>query len=734
MEVLRWRTHLNPVLAAALILILAVWLIILFQRQRTSRSLRQTILLLLPKVLIVLLVILAYFDPVRSVIQRPGKDKKIMVLLDTSSSMDCKDELGISRAERAGQMSEKLAEKLGPLTNVEVLHFDMDVHDGKETGPGAGQIRGTDLGKSLVSISDKADKSDYISAILLSDGGDEVIQSPRLPEVPLYITGVGSDPDSWNDLAVTDVRSPALVAESSNFEVTAEVAGRFASRDFASKVPVVQVCLEERQQDQWQVLGSEYVRLDGSKARAKFSRQAPSEPGLKEYRIRVKDIPGELSDLNNIRNFSLEVRKEILHVLFFAQELGWDFSMIRKELARDESVELTALFRISEQRFIVQGTRRQGDEKIEAGFPASKKVLDLYKCIIIGSFGSSQWQQDQLEALLEYVRDGGAVVFLGGESSYGRGGYGGTSIEPLFPWRISNTQSAFQIGRFAVSAPAAALNNETIAQTAKIISQLSSVTVESVNVEGPLKSGATTLLEASVGGRSVPLVSVQRYGQGQTMAVATNTLWKWCRDSDSLKDAYGYFWRQAVKNMMGWEEGQRFLAVKWDQEQYSPGETALATIRVAGRHDADQLRLEAKVKVGESSTPVSVEPMAGQENTFAAEMNFSKSAQYVFELNAFVESQVLESYEKKIVVGTRLNEGANLQVDHAFLDNLATQTGGRYFPETEFENLIGTIRSRILSQAVSMEIPLVEDSFVYILIFVVILVAEWIIRRRMNLL
>ncbi|MHC4363320.1 MAG: hypothetical protein ACYSTZ_10870, partial [Planctomycetota bacterium] len=97
MEVLTWRTHLHPVLAAAMILILVAWLIILFKRQRAIRSLKQTVLLLLPKVLIVLLLILAYFDPVRSVIQKPKKDKKIMVLVDSSSSMDCRDEPGVSR-------------------------------------------------------------------------------------------------------------------------------------------------------------------------------------------------------------------------------------------------------------------------------------------------------------------------------------------------------------------------------------------------------------------------------------------------------------------------------------------------------------------------------------------------------------------------------------------------------------------------------------------------------------
>ena len=734
MEVLRWRTHLHPILAAAMILILVVWLIVLFRRQRRSCSLKQTVLLLFPKVLIVLLIILAYFDPVRSVVQRPNRDKKIMVMVDTSSSMDCRDEPEISRIERAQRLTQDLAGKLRSFIDLENMDFDVEVHNAEDAKQAAEQIRGTDLGKCLVTIADQADSAGYLSAVLLTDGGDELIQTPKLPRVPLYITGIGSSPDSWNDLAVTEVTAPKLVEQGGNFEVSANILARFASKDFAAKVPVAQVRLEEKQQDQWQVRGSEFVRLENPRARAKFSLQAPPESGTNEYRITVQNIEGEISNLNNVRDFSVEVRKETLHVLFFAQELGWDFSMIRKELAREPSVELTALFRISEQRFIVQGSRQKGDEQLEAGFPSSKQVLDLYKCIIVGSFGASQWQQNQLTALLQYVRDGGAVVFLGGENSFGRGGYDQTIIEPLFPWRLSRAQSAFQIGRFGVSIPAAALGNSVIEEATRIISQSDSVSVESLNVEGPLKDGAVTLLEASSEGRYVPLVSIQRYGQGQTMAVATNTLWKWCRTSDELKDAFGYFWQETVKNMTSWEEGQRFLAIKWDQEQYNPGEKASATIRIAGRHDAEKLRLTAEMEVHGKSTPIIVEPIMGRENTFKAEMNFSRSARYRFELQAFLGEKVLESYDKTIVVGTRLNEGANLEVDHAFLNNLAAQAGGRYFQETEFENLIGTLRSRILSRVVSMEIPLIEDNYIYILIFIGILITEWIIRRRMNLL
>ncbi len=734
MEVLQWRTHLNPVLAAATILVLVAWMIILFRRQRTSRSLKQTVLLLFPKVLIVLLLILAYFDPVRSVIQKPKRDKKIMVLVDSSSSMDCRDKPGASRADRASELSESLTGQLRSYVDFETLRFDMDVHDADDTEQSAGQVRGTNLAKSLVTIAGKANDSDYLAAILLTDGGDELLSDPRLPRVPLHVASLGTSPETWNDLSITEVDAPAIVEAGGKLEVSADILARFASKEFETKVPMVRVRLEEKQQDKWQARGSEFVRFDNPKTRARFSLQAPSEPGTKQYRINVENMPGELSGLNNIREFDLEVREDTLHVLFFAQELGWDFSMIRKELAGDPSVQLTALFRVSEQRFVVQGSRQKGDEQLEAGFPKSKGVLDLFKCVIVGSFSARQWHQDQLKALLDYVRDGGAVVFLGGENSFGQGGYAGTPVEPLFPWRISNSQSAFQVGRFSVDVPAAALGNSIIAETARIIAQVESASVESVNIEGPLKSGAVTLLDASVAGRSVPLISMQRFGQGQTMAIATNTLWKWRQASTELKDAHGHFWRQTVKNMTGWEEGQRFIAVKWDQEQYNPGQSAVATIRIAGRQDAGQLNLTAETNVDGKSTPVSVEPVLGRENTFTAEMEFAKSAQYRFELQAMFGEQVLESYQKTIAVGTKLNEGANLEVDHAFLSSLASQGGGMYFPETEFESLIGTLRSQILSRVVSMEIPLIQDKCIYILIFVAILVLEWIIRRRMNLL
>ena len=753
MGILRWQTHLNPVLSAGLILGLGVWLIILYRRQRRQYSAKEAMVLVVPKILIVLLLILAYFDPVWSVMQRPDENQKVLALVDTSSSMEVEDKVEGSRGKRANGLLENLAQELrSSYIDFDTLEFDSEVRTSASSVE-PGQVRETDLGKCLVTIADKPDPaalglqtadggSNYMSVLLLTDGGDETLLNFKLPEVPVYIAGIGSDPETWNDIAIVRVEAPEVVEEQSDFEVIAEVVARCASYAFATGAERVNIRVEAKDGQDWETRDSKLVDLTGSRVRVKFILKSPSEMGTKQYRVRVETIEGELSELNNTRIFPIEVRKNTLSVLLFAQQLGWDFRQIYKELSEDSSVALTALFRVSSDRFIVRGSRQKGDENLEAGFPSEQGLLDLYKCVIIGSFPAWQWQQEQLQALVEYVREGGAVIFLGGEHSFGLGGYSRTVLEPLFPWRISAGEPELQTGQFTVNVPLSAVNHSIVSEMSRLIGRASGATIESINLTGSLRSGAINLLDASVGSRTASVVALQRFGQGQTMGVATNTLWKWTQTSDVLKQAYGHFWRQSVRNLSQWEEGERFVGVKWDKQSYRPGEQASTTIRVAGRYNPGQLHLKATLKTDESrpsegryegDIPVSIEPLMGRENTFRAEMVFSKRAEYLFEVNAYVGEKLLESYEKTLVIEPSLNEGANLEVDHAFLDDLAMRSGGAYFRETDLENLVETLRNRVMDYAVSMEIPLVQDKYIYILIFLGILMLEWTMRRKMNL-
>ena len=123
----------------------------------------------------------------------------------------------------------------------------------------------------------------------------------------------------------------------------------------------------------------------------------------------------------------------------------------------------------------------------------------------------------------------------------------------------------------------------------------------------------------------------------------------------------------------------------------------------------------------------------GSETEFNASMVFRKRGEYVFHVDAFVGEKPLESYEKTLRVGPLLNEGAKLEVDHAFLDYLATQSGGAYFRERDFGKLAETLRDRIVEQAVTVDVPLVQHNYVYIVVLLMVLAVEWTLRRKMNL-
>ena len=755
MNTLYWRAHLNPVLTAVLILVLTAWLIILFRRQRAIHSTGRVILLLAPKALIVLLLIVAYFDPVWTVFKPPDENKKIIVLIDTSSSMDVKDSQEGSRLKRSRNMLARLKGRMRSWADIETLEFDLKVHNPEKDNQTEQQVRPTDLGQCLVTLADNPDFSDCLGAVLFTDGGDEIIKSARQPGMPVYITGVGSEPEQWNDLALTEIETPTIIEEQSDFEVTADIVAYAASEgsgdnnnNFLKKDARAKVRLEERAKNGWLIRSSETAALTAGRGRVKFRVTGPKEPGTIQYRLTLEPVEDELTDLNNLRNFSIEVRKKTLHVLFYALELGWDFRQISRELARDPSVALTALFRVSKNRFVVRGERQKGDRHLEKGFPADQEILDLYKCIIVGSFPAGQWRPEQLPAMREYVKAGGTVIFLGGEYSFGRGGYTGTVIEPLFPWRIGNAEPELQRGRFPVNVPATAADLGVMSEITKLLKQTNNVTIESMNLPGTLRGGALGLMNASIGNKNVSVVAIQRFGEGRTMGVATNTLWKWARGGNRTRQAYGHFWRQAVRYLAGQEEGGRFLSIRWDQEHYSPGEQAAATIHVAGRYNPGQLHLKTSLTKKQTDPPVAagdnnddliiptktnLESTPGSDNTFDVEMVLAERGRYIFQAEAYLGEKLLERYEKTLAIGPRLNEGANLEVDHSFLDELAARNGGEYFREADFEELIDVLRSRITAGALGLEIPLVQDRYIYIVIVLSILVLEWFIRRRMNL-
>jgi len=273
--------------------------------------------------------------------------------------------------------------------------------------------------------------------------------------------------------------------------------------------------------------------------------------------------------------------------------------------------------------------------------------------------------------------------------------------------------------------------------TAAILDGVTAPVFYSVNKVGERRSGALSLMNASVGSQIVPIVALQPYGKGQTLGVATDTLWRWGRMDGDISGAFHQFWRDSIRYLAGEIEGGRFLTVKWDRKRYRPSEQAHAEIGIVGRYAEGEVYLKGSVEHAGTSQDLSIVLKDG--NDFQTEVFFTDRGDYAIKLEATRAGEPLDSYERVIRVGSNVSEGAELAVDHPFLENLAARSGGYYQREAEAEELMERLKAMLMTSADPHDTPLVSAPAlfgllpIYILLVMGVLLWEWILRRRMNI-
>ena len=731
--ILEWHLQLSPLWCAllAVVTVGCLWHVYrcMLVRVRKVRAL----LLLVPKILVLALLFVALFDPVRSVEKCRDSKSKVLALVDVSSSMAICDQPGQSRWQRARQAVQQLQRGLPDGAQLKPLEFDIQIHDRpiqSGNGPRRESVE-TDLAGCLATLGERSDISSYLAAVVISDGGDERVDNIRLPPLPCHFIGIGSDPSRWQDLAISNVDYPRQVEQGTWLTIRTDVVARIGGNHaFRSKLARVAVVLEREQNNRWQQVALRRLDLRNQRARAGFRVNIGTQTGLVRYRLQVEKLAGEIAHSNNRRLFQIAVTKKSLHVLFFSRQLGMGFKMLRHELARDPGISFTALFRVIGERFFLQGRRLAGDERLQAGFADDSKILRPYDCIIIGSFPADSWQDPQARALLNYVRQGGAVVFMGGAESFGAGGYAGSPLATLFPWQINDREGKLLPGRFPITL---APDQPITVGLDNLLTNIARLELASINQVGPLKAGASALLTTAAGQKPMAVVAVQSFGRGKVMGVATDTFWQWARQNANKREFYGRFWRQAMRNLVGQSNQSRLFTVKWDRERYRPGEQAQITVTLNNDGPSQNSRLDATLSTDREKLPVALTAAAEGKGIFIGRMFFKHRGHYLFRLVLYQGENIGDSYEKILAIAPLCTEGSNLELDAEYLQRLAAKTSAVSVHESDITPILTALKNSMPARTIRIELPLVRTGPYFLLLVLAALIGEWLLRRRYNL-
>jgi hypothetical protein len=106
---------------------------------------------------------------------------------------------------------------------------------------------------------------------------------------------------------------------------------------------------------------------------------------------------------------------------------------------------------------------------------------------------------------------------------------------------------------------------------------------------------------------------------------------------------------------------------------------------------------------------------------------------YTFHLSAYSGDTMAENYERVLPVEPLVEEGANPELKDAYLREIAKQTKGVYTDEKNLDPIRTYLREQVVSQQASVPVSLVNFWNIFPILIILLLVTEWILRRRFNL-
>lgn len=511
----------------------------------------------------------------------------------------------------------------------------------------------------------------------------------------------------------------------------------------------------------------------------------PEKPGLVFYQVRAfpaseesamqtGEGSREATLANNSRLAMVDRGVGPYRILYVCGRPNWDIKFLRRALAEDGEIELVMLVRIAkkEPRFSFRGrvgettnplfrgfdnqkdqTAEQYDEpvlirlgtkdkeELKEGFPKSADQLFQYHAVLLDDVEAEFFTRDQVSLIQQFVSQrGGGLMMLGGQDSFGSGGYARTPLGDMLPVYVDRSHSALPPGEFRL-----AISREgwlqpwvrlraTEQEEEKRLAEMTPFRVW--NAATSIKPGASVLMYALPGDslgnddkKAAPALITQRFGSGQTAAFMVGDFWRWgMRRESPNDDDHGKAWRQMAR----WLVSDVPARVDLHVERRTASD--MLDLRVTVR-DEDYLPLD------NAEVALSVETPDGKNLTFAAASSDQKPGEYVAELlpraaGSYRISVVAKSSDGQ-EIGRRetgavheplADEFRSLRPNRELMQTFAEKSSGDVIEQDELDEFVSSLPNR--------KIP-VTDPWIYPLwhqwpvlaVAMLCLVGEWGIRR-----
>ncbi len=776
---------------AVLLLVIALAVVIWSYRRGGLRSRVRGLAAVLKGIGIVALAVCLVEPLFTGTRPRPGSNL-FLVVADNSRSLQLSD--SGEHQSRGLAMKERLAEESSWLTrlsqdfDVRRYLFDTNVRPAKTFAELTLNGESSAINGTLNSLADRYRGQPVAGILLLTDGNgtdlSDVAMDDKQKLPPVYPVAIGAD-HGLVDLSVSQVAVSQTNFEAAPVTITATLEGRaVANKEIGLRVLNEAGEEVERRKIERLLDGEPSVQrfllkpeksgisfftvqafLNGEEGRSSALRrpndQAPPEGG-------TTNESQEATLANNSRIVTVDRGGGPFRVLYVGGRPNWEFKFLRRALDEDDEVKLVGMVRIAKKEpkfaFLNRGERMNPlfkgfgnkDEQAEnydqpvlirlgtkdadelrGGFPKSSDDLFQYHAILLDDIEAAFFTQDQLSLLQQFVsRRGGGLLMLGGNHSFGEGGYQRTAVGDMLPVYLDRGDPTaadagyrLLLSREGWLQPWVRLRTNETDESKRLTSMPE---FKSLNGVQAIKPGASVLAQVtSADGKESPALVVQPFGRGRTAALLVGDLWRWnLKRTDHTESDLEKSWRQTVRWLVSDVPGR----VEVESRRSSTGSTPAVQMLVRAR-DAQFEPLDNANVVLHVQTPdghkIELVAESSDRSPGQYEALFAPRAPGVYRATiAVTAADGSEVGQREIgwTVEPQTEEFRTLVVNRPLLEQLAKQTGGEVISADDLDQFVSSLPNRKIPVTETWTYPLWHQSSVFVLA-ISCLIGEWGLRR-----
>lgn len=689
-------------------------------------------------------------EPAVRLLQTARVKNRLAILVDGSASMGFPVEAGgASRAAAAAKYLQQVTPALAALEDrftLEWHRFDRDLAPADAAALAGGALLPagprTDLLAALRAVGGAGAGRKLGGILVVGDGADnaELGDGPAATatrdallalQAPVSTVAVGSG--RLADVAIEAVKVDdfAFVRNTVTVEATLRASGLGAL-----EVPVV-LRREGRVVAQAQVS----VTPDQAEYPLQFSF-APDRIGEFVFTLAAPTFAGEAVTANNARSFALQVIRDRVRALLVVGKPSWDERFLRTMLRTDPNVDLISFFILRTP----QDDPLAGNDEISLiPFPVDEifdKQLATFDLVIFQDFAFKPYQVGHyLPNIRRYVENGGAFVMIGGENSFGEGGYHLSELAELLPVEPAGPPPSVEPFRPRLTAegqrhPVVQLVSgaEANAGAWETLPALAGLNVTRA------KPGARVLLDhphlTVGGGANAPVLVLGEHGRGRVMALTVDSSWYWSMvaagEGAGGPRAYERLWANAIRWLVRDPELTP-VKVEVADDEVEPGAPVVATVH-ARRSDygpADGASLDVQLVEADTAQVVARQAVAtGADGAARVELRAPAPGPYRVVAQASLDGTALGSGEDAVAVRAASRELSEAAPRPDLLRAVAEATGGGFV-----EASTGRLPELHLAEPEVVEVGRAKDRPIWdrweaLLALAFCVGAEWVFRRR----